>query len=264
VPQTRPKTPQIIRTKNYRQFTIDAENRDEDPSRHKALRASMQAYGFLSCFPIVCTKRTRRLVVKDGQHRLLFAEEMDLPVYYVIEEVDFNIAAVNAAPKVWALRDYAVMYARNGRKAYSEGLVFSEVHGIPTGLSFALLAGTTTFTNIKHAFIAGKFQTTDFFNDTATTEIYTKLVAMEPSIKHSTLLQACMGVCRVKAFRVGRMIKNAGRCRQKLLPYSTVLANLDMLEAIYNFGQSKLFPIKLSAQTVMRERSAVQRKSEAT
>ena len=68
----------IQTTKNYRLFhRHEGENRPLDIKKHRKLSESMQAYGFLSCFPIVCVRdKEHRLVVKDGQHRLSIAESM--------------------------------------------------------------------------------------------------------------------------------------------------------------------------------------------
>jgi len=51
------------------------------------------------------------------------------------------------------------------------------------------------------------------------------------------------------------MISNAGRCREKLVSYSTKEAYLDMLEDIYNFGRKNLLALKISAQQAMRDRA---------
>ncbi len=251
-------SPKVNVTKNYDLFTRSAKNRPAHAKSHKALLNSMKCYGFLSCYPIACCRNgDRRLTVKDGQHRLLFAQELQLPVYYITEEVDFDVAIVNCTPKPWVLKDFAQKHAAHGIEAYREGLEFAEIHSLPISIAFVLLAGQTGFTNIKSQFVDGKFEIKDREWADQVASLYGVMVAMSKEIRNARFLQACMGVCRVEGFKPDRLIKAAKRCREKLASYSTKDAYLDMLEEIYNFGHSKLVGLKAKAQMAMRARSVV-------
>lgn len=242
-------------TKNYRLFVSDKENRPVDRAKHRGLLASMKAYGFLRSFPLSCHRNgDKHLVIKDGQHRLLFAEELGLPVYWVEEAVDYDVAVVNTAQEKWTLADYAKKYATNGLQPYIDGLAFMERHKLPIGTAFALLAGTTGFTNISQAFKEGKFKVKDqkWADDVAM--LYTGLIALSHEVRNARLIEACMAVCRVPEFDIARLLHGAKRCRDKLLAYSTRDAFLDMLEEVYNFGRAKLVGIKIEAIKVMRDR----------
>ena len=249
----------IQSTKNYRLFTRHSnENRPLDLRKHKKLLESMKLYGFLESFPIVCTRDgDGNLIVKDGQHRLAIAETLGLPVHWVDEKVDFDVAVVNSTAKVWALRDYAQKHAANGIKAYQEGLDFSEQHGLSVGLAFALLAGTISFNNCQEQFIDGVFKVKDRAWAESVAGIYGPLVTMAPAIKNARLIEACMAVCRVPEFDPKRLLANTERCREKLIAYSTKDAYLDMLETIYNFGRVKLVGLKVAATMAMRERNVI-------
>ena len=121
----------ITATKNYRLFHRSDENRALNLKKHKKLYESMRLYGFLPSFPIVCYRDAKgNLVVKDGQHRLAIAEELGLPVYYVEESIDFDVAVVNCTPKGWTLVDYAQKFAANGVSSYQEHLDFADRFGI--------------------------------------------------------------------------------------------------------------------------------------
>lgn len=244
-------------TTNYRLFGNSADNRTLDVKRHKKLKESMKLYGFLACFPIICCRgKDKKLIVKDGQHRLAFAEELGLPVHWIEETIDFDVAIINNTPRVWALRDYAEMHSTQGRAVYQEGLAFAESHRLPVGMAFALLAGTTTFSNIQPAFVKGTFVIKDRTWADAVAGIYVPLVTLNRRLRTARMLEACMAVCRVKTFQAARLIQGAERCRDKLVPYSTREAYLEMLESIYNFGRSKLFPLKVEAVMAMKRRSA--------
>lgn len=245
-------------TKNYRLFGRSQDNRPVDPRRHRKLEESMKRYGFLPCYPIVCIRdRDKHLVVKDGQHRLILAEKLSLPVYWIEDEVDFDVALVNCAQRAWALRDFAHRYATAGIHVYREGLEFSERHKIPIGMTFALLGGTTTFTNVQESFFSGTFKAKDTAWAEQVASIYGPMVAKSALLKNARFLEACMAICRVKDFDGGRLIHNAERCREKLASYSTRDAYLDMIEVVYNYGRKQLVAIKIAALTAMRERNAI-------
>ena len=249
-------------TKNYRLFNRDnLENRRFYKKKHKRLYQSMQLLGFLSCFPIVCRRGPdKKLVVEDGQHRLAFAEELGLPVYWVEEEVEFDIGKINSTPVIWQPKDHAEKYAAQGKKAYQEGLEFSTVHRLPVGTAFSLLSGTTTFSNVSEAFYAGDFAVRDRAWADAVAKIYGPLVRLNPKIRNARFVEACMAICRVDGFDSARLIRGAERCRDKLAAYSTREAYLDMLEEIYNFGRKTLVGLKAAATMAMRNRNATTRK----
>jgi hypothetical protein len=242
-------------TKNYRLFARSGDNREVNLKKHKKLYESMKRYGFLPCFPIVCVRNgIEPRIVKDGQHRLAIAEELGLPVYYIDEPTDFDVAVINCTAKVWTLRDYADKYAHQGNTAYAAGVEFSSRHGVPLGLGFALLAGTTGFTNIQNAFVSGEFKIRDELWAECVGSTYAALIDISPSLKSVRFLEACMGAARVNGFDAGRLIHNAKQCREKLVSYSTRDAFLDMMEYVYNFKRQKTVPLKFLAIQAMRDR----------
>ncbi len=247
----------IQTTKNYRLFERhSAENRPLDIKKHKKLTESMKLYGFLSCFPIVVVRNDKgQLIVKDGQHRLAIAEAHDLPIYFIEESVDFDVAVVNSTARVWAVRDYAQKHAANGLKQYQEGLDFADTHSLAIGTAFALLAGCTGFSNIKPAFLNGTWKIKDRVYAESVASVYGPLIEMSPRMKNDRLTEACMAACRVEGFDGSRLLANAERCREKLVAYSTRDGYLDMLETVYNFGRKQLVGLKSAALMAMRERN---------
>lgn len=249
----------IQSTKNYNLFTRhEGENRTLDIKKHKKLLDSMKLYGFLPSFPIVCYRdKAGNLVLKDGQHRLAIAQALGLAVYWVEESIDFDVAVVNSTAKTWVLKDYAEKHAACGLGDYQKGLDFAAEHKIPVGTAFSLLAGTTSFTNCQNQFIDGTFKVKDQKWADAVAGIYRPLVLMNAALNNQRFIEACMGVCRVPSFESKRLIHNAERCREKLVPYSTKDAYLDMLETVYNFGRAKLVGLKAEAVMAMRERNVI-------
>jgi hypothetical protein len=245
-------------TKNYRLFAGNDENRPLDLKKHRKLEKSMKKYGFLACFPIVCWRNKEgKLIVKDGQHRLAIAEALGLTVYWIEEETDFDVAVINCTSKTWTLKDYARKFAANGLKDYQEGMEFADRHGIPIGIAFAMLGGTTTFGNIQNHFEGGTFRIKDRKWAEAVAGVYGPMVTLSPSLRAANFLGACMAVCRVPDFDAKRLLSCSERCREKLVAYSTRDAYLQMIEDVYNFGRKQLVGLKSQAMMAMRERNAV-------
>ena len=245
----------IQTTKNYALFTRAENNRETNVKKRRGLMKSMKQYGFLKCFPIVVRRINGKLVVKDGQHRLAMAESLGLPVHWIEVEDDFDIAVINSSGEKWATKDYAHTYAKLGNKHYQEGLEFCGRHHIAIGIGFSILAGTTTFTNIKEDFISGEFVVKDRKWAESVAAIYAPMVKLSEHLHNARFLLACMSVCRVPELDQKRLLSGAERCREKLVSYSTREAYLDMMEEIYNFGRSKLFGLKSAALMAMRDRS---------
>lgn len=244
-------------TRDYRLFVRSDENRVINPKKHKKLERSMREYGFLSCYPIICFRdEQKRLIIKDGQHRLNFAETLGLPVYWIEVEIDFDVAKVNSTAKVWTVRDYAEKWAQRGLKPYVEGLEFSERHGLPIGITFAILNGTTTFGNVQSDFEDGTFKIKDRAWAESIAAIYGPITTLSADTRNAAFLTACMAVCRVPDFDQKRLLHNASRCRDKLVSYSTREAYLEMIEEVYNFGRKQLVGLKSQATMAMRERNA--------
>lgn len=248
----------ISTTKNYRLFARSADNRALCLKKHKKLYDSMRMYGFLSCFPLACSRdESGSLIVKDGQHRLAIAEELGLPVHYVEEAVEFDVAVINCTPKTWALRDYAEKFSANGSKDYQEGVEFADLYKLPIGTAFALLAGTASFGNVQASFVDGAFKIKDREWAESVASTYSAIVAMSDQVRNARFVDACMAACRTEGFDVTRMVRGAERCREKLVAYSTRDAYLEMMEVIYNFGRKQLVPLKIMAQQAMKDRNVV-------
>jgi hypothetical protein len=250
--------PKLQVTKNYRLFARSIDNRPLDPKKHKKLALSFQKNGFLPCFPLGCVRdKTKSLVILDGQHRLAFAESLGLPVYFVVLDKPFDIAEVNGTQEKWNLRNFADTFIAQGKPAYRIGLDLAERFGLPLSVAFAMLAGTTSFTNCDDDYYGGTFKVKDLPWAEQVGSLYSEIINRGPATKGSVLISSCMATCRVSGFDAKRMIQGCERCREKLVAYANREAMLTMLEEVYNFGRKTLFALKNEAIMVMRERNAV-------
>ena len=253
----------IQSTRDYRLFDYNnGENRPLDIKKHKRLVTSMKKYGFLSCFPIVVVRaKNGKLTIRDGQHRFVIAQSLALPIYFVEEATDFDLAEMNGTPLPWKLDDFARKYAANGVKPYEEGLQFAENHKLPISDAFALLAGTSSYSNIREQFVAGSFKVKDRAWAESVASLYKSLVTMSKQLKSTRMLAACLAVCRVPEFDAKRLLRGAKRCHDRLAAYSTKDGYLRMLEDVYNFGSARSFGLAAAANNAERERHPVKSKN---
>jgi len=246
----------IVGTKNHKLFEYSVENRPLDIAKHRALEASMKEYGFLPCYPIVCFRdEQRKLVVKDGQHRLAVAAKLGLPVFYVVTNEDYDVAKVNAGQKTWITGDYAQCFAAQNVKSYEECIEFAGTYSVTIGMAAMMLSGTVSFGNIRAEFHSGKFKVRDRNFAARVASVFTGITGLNKRLRNSLFLQACMAVCRVSDVDIQRLVSTASRCPEKLMPYASRDALLQMLQDIYNFGHSKNRPLKFEAEETMKSRN---------
>ena len=242
-------------TKDYDLFQRSEHNRDTTMAGRKKLVASMEKYGFIPSFPVVVRRDADgKLVVVDGQHRLLIARHLGLPVYFVEESAEFVTAEVNDAMRTWGLSDYVQTWARNGNKDYVEAQEFARRHGIAIGKACSILGGTVSTGNVDSQIRSGTFKVKDREWAEAVATLYTAVCKLSKDISKTRFLEACMAVTRVKGFDLSRMTSGAKKCREKLAGYSTRDGNLEMLEEVYNYGRKQMFGLKVAALMALRDR----------
>ncbi len=253
-------TRKISVTKNYAMFKRGDDNRELNMAKHRKLEESMKRYGFLASYPIsVHRNGDKLLIVKDGQHRLAFAETLGLPVYYVEEEVDFDVAAINCTSKAWNPVDFALKWIAAGKDDYQEVSEFAERHKLPLTMAASLLVGYASWSPIAPSFYSGSYKVKDRKWAHKVANIYSPMCSACPALRKQAFLQACIAICYVPEFEPERLLQNTERCREKLISYATRDAFLEMIEEVYNYGRSKMLDLRNKAVMAMRERRAVEK-----
>ena len=255
--------PKLQRTKNYSQFTFTKENRDVNVQflrpQHRKLRESMAKYGFLPAFPIMARAVNGKFVIMDGQNRFTFAKELGLDVFFVVDNTEVCISELNEAQATWTTIDYAKRWAAAGRKDYTEALLFSEEYAIPIGLSFAMLASTTHFANIKNRFRSGDYKIKSQDLALRVALIHQKLVCFNKKAKNVCYVYGLWACCNVDYFDKSRILQTSRRRPEMLAQCGKTEIVLEVLEEIYNFNRQVKMPLKFDAQQAMLQRSVITR-----
>ena len=107
----------IRKTKDYSIFKILKENRHVNKLHVNKLICSLKNNDDLYLNPIIVSSDFE---VIDGQHRLQAAKELDLEIYYVIDQnfTPSKIITLNTTQKKWGASDYLNFWKTQGREDY--------------------------------------------------------------------------------------------------------------------------------------------------
>lgn len=137
-----PEAPKIEVTNIYGLFKLMAGNRPIDYNHVKRLKRSMQKHPHM--FASNPIEVNENMFIIDGQHRRLAAQELGVPVYYIVvpgatlEETRVE----NVTQRRWTLLDFARSYAESGRKDYKKFLEYVKLYPkIAPGILRVYLSG---------------------------------------------------------------------------------------------------------------------------
>lgn len=243
-------------TRNYSLFISDKLNRvitDKDAARLQRLRASMQKYGFLP-FPILVRRGGEKLVVIDGQHRLMVAQELGLPVIFVeTERDDIVISECAAAQSPWSIYDYVASHAAQGRKAYQELLSFVEEHSMPVGRAASLLRGALNG-NHQDTVKDGSFVIRDRAYADRVARLCSVISQHAAWAVTTNSIGALSRFVRVTEFDDDQFTKRVTAHPHLLRKQPTLQMFSEMYEAIYNHASRARIPLAFLANEVAAQR----------
>lgn len=251
----------IKTTGNYTQFLMIAQNRgvNRDHPRVKNLEESMLKYGWLDAFPLMAKKLGSQFTVVDGQHRLAIAKEYGIPVKYVVENRDIDIPSLQKTTHEWTYPDYAKSYALHGLEDYQELIAFQQEYGISIQMSAAILANTSSFTNVVHAFRDGQWKIKNRSFAYYLADCYKTLAGITPVFKKSSSVRALWACMHVEYFDAERLIDGVTKRAASIRPASSMGLSLELMEHCYNFSRKTKYPLRFDAEHAMKLRSPIKR-----
>lgn len=245
-------------TRNYDMFVSDKFNRvitAKDAPRLKRLRFSMEKYGFLP-FPILVRRNGEKLTVIDGQHRLMVAQELGLPVLYIeAGRDDIEISECAAAQSPWNISDYVLSHASQGKKDYQELMSFAAEHSMPLNRAASLLRGQGSHTgNYSVSLKEGSFVVKDRAYADRVARISAVLAGLVPWGNCNWSIGAISRFVRVKEFNDDQFLKRVSANPHLLRKQPTLEAYSEMYDAAYNFASRTRIPLAFLAKEVATER----------
>lgn len=243
----------ITQTRNYHLFLPCATNRritEKDTATLTKLKRSMEKYGFLP-FPIIVRRTGDRLVIIDGQHRYIIAQELKLPIYYVeTERDDIVIAECADAQSAWKVFDYVDSFASQGNEQYKELLEFAKAHQLPLTVCANMLAGGLA-NNAGCRGVAlkqGLFEIRDREMATRMAGIVSCIREYAHWITSNKSLNAISRFLRVKEFDDETFVKKVRSHSSMLRNQPTVEGMSEMYEEIYNYQSRTRYPLSFLAR----------------
>lgn len=246
----------IKTTSDYSQFQLMEQNRDVSMENRKAknLAKSMQQHGWLNAFPLMAKKRKGKLIVIDGQHRLAIAREYGIPVKYVIEDVEVDVAQLNDTSHAWTITDFVNRYAKEGHKEYIDLIEFSERYGISVNMSSGLLCNTSSPGNVLHKVKAGTFRITNRPMATSIAECYRGLSVINPAFTKTNALKVLFACFQVPYFNPSRLLSGAEKKSAEIKSITKMDLFFDLFEELYNYNRKEKHPLRFDAEQAMSAR----------
>jgi len=244
----------INQTKQYNLFSYDRGNRPLNIAKHRKLLESMKKYGFITSYPLTVHKKNGSFIIKDGQHRHAIAAMLELPVYYVEIEQNINIPEINSTAVTWSLQTYIDSFAQRGFRHYLDVIEFRKKYKIPLNISVSLLAGKRDTKTVGESIKSGKFKVTNYRGAHRVALVIARLRRVYPKANSRAFVYAIVAIYKVKGVDMDRLITSIEKHPDRLFPYGTTEAVVQMLEGIYNFGRRNLYPLVINVKNAAKKK----------
>jgi len=252
----------IKSTINYDQFELhDMNRRVIEGSRHfKSILKSMEQYGFISGFPIVCEKNgSGRLKIKAGHNRFRAAQKLGIPVKYVVDNTPIPIVELEQASRGWSIQDYFFSYCKQGIKPYLELQDYIERTGISLSNAASMFFGNTAGSgNFNEQFKRGDFQIKDRSHPAIVGDLIMHMKKHGIDWAHDARTVMAISRCaKIREFNVSRFKKKVAAHPHLFEKQKNLQDALQMVEDIYNHASNRKDrePIAFLATQAATERS---------
>lgn len=244
-------------TTDYGKFELCQFNRDV--KKTKFLRQSMKEHGFIPAYPLHCSKSDRgKLQIKAGHHRFEIAQELGLPVFYVVSDDDATIHELEKATTSWGLSDYLNSFVRCGYGDYAQVKEYHERTGIPLRNCISILAGESAGSD-NHAarFRYGQYKVAsdNYADQIADLVLFCKEHGIRSS--DSIFVQAISRCVVVDEFSPEIFKTRVRYNAASMKPCRTLQEQIAMIESVYNLRthEHHKIPLTFLIQKKMNERA---------
>jgi hypothetical protein len=154
------KVNEVYQTSDYTKFKFRDDNRVINPNHVKNISKNMKSKGWLSGSYVVVNQEWE---VIDGQHRVLAAQSVGVPISYTMEKgADFDtIRDLNRNQKNWSIFDHIHGFVSEGNKNYINLSKFIEDFPDLRPTECLMLLRNQSNSVSRTDFESGKFQIKD-------------------------------------------------------------------------------------------------------
>lgn len=234
----------IKETYQYDKFKRQRGNRDINKSTLRTLEKSIKQHGWQP-IPILVNEKYE---VCDGQHRLTFAKEHNLPIQYIVKTglSPEDCIIINSKRKNWTTKDYVNHYAELGNEYYEKIRFLKESFDSDyTLILYALTNSTTISSGTKNMSVVndGKLTFTEEQYQKAKEELEF-IYKLSPYIKKIKGRKLQLNWALIIAYewdeidnkRLEKVIKEG---YSRVAPPVDMYTSLTMIEDLYNYHSQK-------------------------
>jgi hypothetical protein len=244
----------IQKTTDYEMFVMNEFNRGIDPKKVKQIQNSMIERKNAGEEPY---KKTKAIIVREidghkkqiqeGHHRYVAARSSGVPLYYMVDNTDFDIVKDAGEVTDWKLVDIVKAFANQGNEEYRDLLRFSQSTGIGLSVCAALLS--CYFSEIGKYLIKslreGEFKITHLSSakDLVAVAKTCKDAGVDFALDRSFLL-ALKAAMSLVGFDPGQFVTRVSSEPKFMIRRSRTNEYLEEIESMYNRRSRDTLPIK--------------------
>lgn len=226
----------IKSTTEYDMFKDIMSNREVDRKHVRQLVRAIEKTNLLHLNPIIVNSN---MEVVDGQHRLQAAEELQVPIYYVIDDTidKSHIAGLNSNQKNWSMLDYVNYFAVERRPEYLQlSDIINRYPYMP--VSTILLLSSADGGRNRLGFKEGRIDMSQYQRAIEVGELVNKIrnIGVELAYDRSFIL-ALAAAYKVEGFNPDQLVAKIGENRAELYKCAKTDQYINLLDVIYNKRQ---------------------------
>lgn len=228
---------EIKSTTQYDQFKFREDNRAHINLSHvKRLSESIQASNLLELRPISVNES---MEVIDGQHRLLAAKMLGVPIFYIQRELSpQDIIRMNVS-QAWGQSDYLNYYCKNMYPEYVKLRQFMQAHGISIKVALSITMGHKKDSYVQFKQGLYRFKEDDFDAHIEscweTIDYIKKINGYSAYTGSSRFWGALLVLVRHANFDQQKWRENLKRMIERFTPKASQADYLRMLMDVYNW-----------------------------
>lgn len=252
-------TTKLQSTSDYSRFELCDFNRSVTKKRF--LAQSMKDHGFIPAYPIHTIKgEGNRLLIKGGHHRFEVAQELGLPVYFVVSDDTATVHELEKATTRWSLSDFLQSFVKCGREDYAKVAAYHERTGIPLHHCVSMFAGQAAGShNHGDSFKYGSFEIKDETHANAVGDIVLHCIDHGVKASRSVFVQSVSRCLFVEEFDVATFKARVASNPGMLKPCRSVAEQMKAIEEVYNYRAqaANRVPLVFLANKVMASRGVM-------
>ncbi len=232
----------MLKTDKLNQFIFREDNREKINHSHvRALIESIKACNLLEMRPILVNEK---LEIIDGQHRVLAAMALKIPIYYQVEK-NLNpkqILLLNTA-KSWTAVDYLNFYVKNDYPEYKKLNGFIQMNQISLRVALCVTMGSTDeafkkFKNGEFTF-EQNFSASQFHLGKETQDIIRKMNGHSKHTESAKFWKALLTLIKHDKFDSDKWRANLKKMAERFVPKVSSADYLKLFVSVYNWHNTQ-------------------------